>query len=99
MITAKSICEFPTANNTAELIKIPDLFLDQQVKRHRDRKPIKFLKNRRQLNHNKFVHSHTGLMRIRFRKDNIKEGRWEKHEHEKFINACLTYGNNWKKVI
>lgn len=25
-------------------------------------------------------------------------GRWTKQEHQKFMKACLEYGNNWKKV-
>lgn len=25
-------------------------------------------------------------------------GRWSKEEQKNFINACLIYGSNWKKV-
>lgn len=31
-------------------------------------------------------------------KSSFNNGRWTKEEHFKFINACLKYGSNWKKV-
>lgn len=30
--------------------------------------------------------------------NNLKTGRWEDSEHQKFLEACLKYGNNWRKV-
>lgn len=41
-----------------------------------------------------------GLLEKRIIKKNgkIKTGRWEKDEHSRFINACLTYGPDWRKV-
>ena len=29
----------------------------------------------------------------------LNNGRWTFEEHKKFIDSCLTYGSNWKKVI
>ena len=38
-------------------------------------------------------------IRIRFKSNGIfKNGRWNCIEHEDFINSCLVFGNNWKKV-
>ena len=31
-------------------------------------------------------------------KSGYKIGRWEEEEHRKFINSCMTYKNNWRKV-
>ena len=28
----------------------------------------------------------------------FNNGRWTIEEHKKFIDACLLYGSNWKKV-
>ena len=28
----------------------------------------------------------------------LNNGRWTIEEHKKFIEACLAYGSNWKKV-
>jgi hypothetical protein len=30
---------------------------------------------------------------------NINNGRWTEEEHKKFLEACIAFGNNWKKVI
>lgn len=31
-------------------------------------------------------------------KKEYKEGKWDKEEHQDFIQACHKYGNNWAKV-
>lgn len=28
----------------------------------------------------------------------LNNGRWTYEEHKKFLDACLKYGSNWKKV-
>ena len=33
-----------------------------------------------------------------FSKTGNKIGRWEEDEHKKFIQSCMTYKNNWRKV-
>lgn len=31
--------------------------------------------------------------------ESFHNGRWTSEEHKKFLEACLKYGSNWKKVI
>lgn len=83
---------------STQIIKIPDLFMDNHCPIKMDKKPHKIIKPKRFLNYKKLVHKPANLFRIKFRSNQLREGRWERNEHEKFINACLTYGNNWKKV-
>jgi len=30
--------------------------------------------------------------------NNILKGKWEKDEHNRFLEICQNYGNNWPKV-
>jgi hypothetical protein len=29
----------------------------------------------------------------------LNNGRWTFEEHKKFVDCCISYGSNWKKVI
>jgi hypothetical protein len=32
-------------------------------------------------------------------KSGYNVGRWEMDEHDKFIKSCMSYKNNWRKVL
>src|SRR4051812_20770702 len=79
-------------------IRIPGLFLDGNQQKKREKKAI-FKSKKKLVLKSRFSFKYNKSSR-RFNPNSLslREGRWEKAEHEKFITACLTYGNNWKKV-
>ena len=85
-------------SNPIQTIRIPEMFLDNHINIKKERKKIRFNKIKRMFLNKKFNNPHKSLG-FRILSKNIKEGRWERSEHQKFISACLTYGNNWKKVL
>lgn len=36
--------------------------------------------------------------KFKISQSSFKRGRWDQDEHKKFIDACMTFGNNWRKV-
>lgn len=55
---------------------------------------------------NEFKHKNINTFKVTKSNENQKNennsslnnGRWNYEEHKKFIDACIKYGGNWKKV-
>ena len=80
-------------SDAPQISAIPVLLMNND-RNSKMRKNIKLHNLKRIVMKNKFIYD---SLKGSFKE--IKQGRWEESEHQKFISACLTYGNDWKKVI
>ena len=65
---------------------------------HNKKQVINFKQNSSNLMKHKQKHIQTKNNNISFHNDNYSAGRWKNDEHQRFINAIIKYGNNWRQV-